>query len=70
MTYVDRVLLGHEYTDGTCPECCYSRHEPHAAGCFMDLALSERGFCTREERDAARARIERAHADTDPPEAT
>ena len=71
MTNVDRALLLAEWSaidgrdaDKACP-CCRawvctgSKHEP---GCAMDLALSERGYCTQVERDHARGLIRQVAA--------
>jgi len=55
MTNVDKALLLAEWScqAGACPVCRDS--VTHQVGCAMDLALSERGYCVREERDRARA---------------
>jgi hypothetical protein len=62
MTNVGKALLLAEWRgqfhggNSTCPVCDASfRHKP---SCAMDLALAERGFGTREERNKARAFIE------------
>jgi hypothetical protein len=72
MTSIDIALLTAECSTGDdsnqCP-CClkYPQIEPHKPGCSMDLALSERGWNTRAERDAARARIQFTSQPTLPP---
>lgn len=68
MTAVDRVLLLLEWSDllgAFCPRCF--EQERHGPGCDLDEALSERGFCSIEERERGRAQIEAAAAETDPP---
>lgn len=78
MTYTDKALLLAEWgganwraQESACP-CCLAteingkRPERHDADCMMDLALSERGFCTQEERNRARVFIS-AQAETMPP---
>ena len=55
------------YATPACPVCKQLDEQPHAPGCSMDAALSERGWCTREERDAARARIKAGSEPTLPP---
>ena len=71
MTNVDVALLTAEWTkvdDGPeyCPVCREGSCAGHEPGCALALALSERGFCTREERDAARGKL-LASGDTEPP---
>jgi len=57
MTNVDKALLLAEWSSGTlgmtsgCPVCGGTRHLP---SCALDLALSERGYCSRDERDRGR----------------
>jgi hypothetical protein len=71
---IDIALLMSETNGGPdgdeCPRCGESMCAPmlpHAPGCEHDQALAERGFDTRASRDAARERIEAAHAGTEPP---
>ena len=66
---VDLSLLGSEWArDTRCPMCSGRQEEgAHVAGCHMDQALSERGFCTQTERDAARQLWRDGHAATEPP---
>ena len=54
MTNTDKALLLAEWSCpfGACPVCCAS--SVHKADCAMNLALSERGYCTSEERVRAR----------------
>ena len=76
-TTVDQALLLAEGTltfDGNCPVCggqvCAAGvPRGHGPGCQLDLALAERGFDTREARNAARERLAAAHAGTEPPPA-
>lgn len=75
MTNVDHSLLLAEWVRiddmiEFCPVCREGSCAGHVPGCQMDTALSERGFCTVAERDAARARIAAAHAGTEPPPAS
>lgn len=71
MTNVDKALLLAEWSckRGAFLECpvCLNEADGHAIGCAMDLALSERGFCTHEERCHARGFINVATAPTLPP---
>jgi hypothetical protein len=59
LTAVDLVLLAFEWleTEGgvACPQCFGT--ESHHPGCIMDLALAERGFATKDQRDGARKSI-------------
>ena len=68
---IDIALLTSEINaGGYCPRCNASMvfpQHPHQPGCEHDLALAERGFATAEDRDAARERIQAAHAGTEPP---
>lgn len=75
MTYTDKALLLAEWsceqgndkvgpTIKSCPVC--GLPDVHGIDCAMDLALSERGFCTQEERNRARVFIS-AQAETMPP---
>lgn len=75
MTSVDRALLLAEWScrSGdlkTCPVCGEEGGAGiHGIDCAMDLALSERGFCTQVERDHARGFVRHgaATAPTLPP---
>jgi hypothetical protein len=40
-----------------CPICLQLEDDPHSPGCEMDLALAERNFPTKAERDTARKRL-------------
>jgi hypothetical protein len=42
------------------------QQEGHEVGCAMDQALSERGWATAQERDAARKRLHEATSQTEP----
>ena len=69
---IDIALLESEWAavgeeQALCPCCDERKYEPHASGCAMDQALAERGFDTRESRDAARGRIRVGTAGTEPP---
>jgi hypothetical protein len=68
MTYTDKSLLLAEWAcpPSACPVC--GNAGTHQIECAMDLALSERGFYTREERERARAFIKGQLAPTLPPE--
>ena len=67
MTNTDKALLLGEWACpiGKCP-CCRATGA-HQTNCAMDLALSERGFCTREERERGRAFITSQFTPTLPP---
>jgi hypothetical protein len=76
MTNVDKALLLAEWsceqgseeigpTIKTCPVC--GLPDIHGIDCAMDLALSERGYCTQPERNRARGFINVATAPTLPP---
>lgn len=67
MTNTDKALLLAEWScqPVACPVC--GNAGTHQVGCAMDLAISERGFCTREERDRAREFIHGSFAPTLPP---
>jgi len=68
MTNIDIALLTREYDhDGECGNCGVGYLQPHGPACVMDLALSERGWNTRAERDAALARINLVSQPTLPP---
>lgn len=68
VTNVDKALLLAEwdgrgapsYPTPFCCPCCFAPHgmppttNRHEPDCVMDLALSERGFYSQEERDRAR----------------
>jgi hypothetical protein len=60
----DAALLDLEFVGGVCPVC---HGDEHQHGCVLDQALSERGWCTRADRDAARSRLLAASAPTLPP---
>ena len=79
MTNVDKALLVAEWSayDGYgCPLCGACEIDAgfdvergprkHEVGCAMDLALSERGYCTQEERDRAREFIRHGEVATAP----
>jgi hypothetical protein len=79
VTNVDRALLLAEWSvlvhprDSevleACPVCFHLEPRPtraHEPGCAMDLALSERGYCTQQERDRAREFIARGTIATAP----
>ncbi len=79
MTNVDRALLLAEWCqddergDKCCPACHWFLHdakEPgvHRPGCVMDLALAERGFATRDDRDRARTFLAANRETLPPPE--
>jgi hypothetical protein len=75
MTIIDIALLESEMAEHSlrCP-VCHQRvgDEPwvaHATGCEMNEALAERGYPTRESRDAARSLIRQSRAATLPPPA-
>lgn len=63
VTNVDRALLFAEWDEqdrcvvcaGAAPGSQYNFPHGHLPNCVMDLALSERGYCTQEKRDRARA---------------
>ena len=67
MTYTDKALLLAEFSCplGVCPVCRGSG--THQMDCVMDLAISERGYCTGEERNHARTFIESQFSPTMPP---
>jgi hypothetical protein len=79
MTNVDKALLLAEwsrtprgnYCCVVCMSVCMnsspSLPRQHGPDCAMDLALSERGYCTQEERDRARAFVASPFAPTLPP---
>lgn len=61
LTHVDKALLLTEWHAmlpqyGQRCSCC-NGVDKHNVDCEMDLALSERGFPTQAERDAARASL-------------
>jgi hypothetical protein len=72
MTAVDIALLSSEQAQHSlrCPVCHEKIGDPtvwHDAGCEMNEALAERGYPTRETRDAARSLLRQARAATIPP---
>lgn len=76
MTNTDKALLLAEWSrtpkGGDCPICGRSSlgfPKQHGPDCTMDLALSERGYCSQEERDRARAFVTNQFAPTLPPPA-
>lgn len=73
MTYTDKALLLSEWSSVKgamgieCCPVCHGDHVTHKPDCVMDLALSERGFFTQEERNRARTFITVPFAPTLPP---